>query len=341
MTLAYELHDIPTLATLLQRECSEPSVSLPEDIEIPQSFLERALFEPLRGAALRPGKEFRGRLVGIAWQLCGGVESAPTELAGCVEALHLGSLIVDDIQDGSARRRGAPALHHVAGLPLALNAGNWLYFFPGVLLSRLRLTPDVELALRSALDRGVLHCHYGQALDLSVRVTELRQREVPALVMSTTRLKTGSLMQLAAELGSIAAGGSRAEVAAVGKLGRELGIALQMLDDLTGITSQRRCHKGHEDLLEARPSWVWAWLAESEDSVGYLRLRGLAEQVVRRDLHPEIVAEELRARVVERGRAAIRRRLRTALADLELTFPERRALSLLQDEIERLERYDG
>lgn len=341
MTLAYELDDIPTLASLLQREAQEPMASLPSDVSLPPLLLERALFEPLKGAALRPGKEFRGRLTDIAWELSGGRGRAPVELAGCVEALHLGSLIVDDIEDNSPRRRGAPSLHQVAGVPLALNAGNFLYFFPSVLLARLTLDRNIELALKNAMDRAILHCHYGQALDLSVRVTELRRREIPNVVLSVTRLKTGSLMQLAAEIGAIAAGGDDERVNRLSALGRELGIALQMLDDLTGITCVRRCHKGHEDLLEARPSWVWAWLAESDDDIGYLRLRALEEQVVQRELHPEVVAEELRTHIAEHGRRAVRTRLRAALGELERNFEEGQAVAALRDEIERLERYDG
>ena len=200
---AIDLGSVPVLAQLLAREASA-GASLPTDVRVEPRLFEHALFAPLREAALRPGKEFRGRLVGIAWQMCGGPGEVPVELSGCVEALHLGSLIVDDIEDASLSRRGAPALHRVVGLPIALNAGNWLYFFPGVLLSRMRLEPSLELSLRAALERGVIRCHYGQALDLSVRVTELRQREVADIVSAATRLKTGSLMELAAELGALA-----------------------------------------------------------------------------------------------------------------------------------------
>src|SRR5690606_24154613 len=132
-----------------------------------------------------------------------------------------------------------------------------------------------------------------------------------------------------------------AGVQALATLGCQLGIALQMLDDLTGITSEARCHKGHEDLLEARPSWIWAWLSESEDDVSYLRLRAMAEQVARRDLHPEIVAEQLRVRVAERGRSAIQQTLHDALAQVEAVFAPSSGLDHLRSELARLERYDA
>lgn len=338
---ALEIDVRSRLAELLEEESERPNRTLPEDINVPARFWQKALFQPLREASGRPGKEVRGRLTELAWQLGGGRGPAPAALAGSVEALHLGSLIVDDIEDGSSRRRDGAALHLRVGLPLALNAGNWLYFWPSVLLSQAGFPPELTSALRVAMDRAVLRCHYGQALDLSVRVTELRQHEVREVVFGTTRLKTGSLMELSAELGGLAAEAPPERVNALARIGRDIGIGLQMLDDLTGITSERRCHKGHEDLVDARPTWPWAWLAESADDVSYARMRALEESVARRDLHPELVAEPLRELVGETGRAAIRERLDSALATCRETFGGARGIVELERELLRLERYDG
>jgi geranylgeranyl pyrophosphate synthase len=341
MQTAFDVSLSSTLGALLETEARGRNSALPADVHVPERLWQRALFEPLREACGRPGKEFRGRLCGVAWELAGGRGHAPPELGAAVEALHLGSLIVDDIEDGSTRRRGGPSLHRIVGVPLALNAGNWLYFWASELLSRAKFQPELELSLRAAVDRAVLRCHYGQALDLSVRVTELRRREVPDIVFGTTRLKTGSLMELAAELGALAARAEPRRLQALAALGRDIGIALQMLDDLTGITSERRCHKGHEDLLEARPSWVWAWLAERLDDVTYLRLRALEEAVVRRDLHPEVLAEQLRELIGEHGRAAVHERLAASLDGCREAFGPSPGLQELAHELARLERYDG
>jgi geranylgeranyl pyrophosphate synthase len=329
---------VPLLAALLERD---GGAALPDDVNVPERLWDGALHQPLREVALRPGKEFRGRLTQIAWELAGASGSAPLELPAIVEALHLGSLIVDDIEDGSAERRGAPALHHLVGLPLALNAGNWLYFFPGVLLSRAPFAPRVELALRSAIDRAVLRCHYGQALDLSVRVTELPQGEVRDVVYGVTRLKTGSLMELAAELGAIAAGAAPERLLALASLGRDIGVCLQMLDDLTGVTSERRRHKGREDLLAARPSWVWAWLAEDADRVAFQRLRGKAEAVMRGEQDANELILLLAERAGDCGRRAVGARLAATLAAARAVFGEARGLHALESELQRLRRFDA
>lgn len=142
-------------------------------------------------------------------------------------------------------------------------------------------------------------------------------------------------------VGAIAAGGGQREIDALGRFGREFGVGLQMLDDLTGITSEKRCHKGHEDLIECRPTWAWAWLAEKLDAVAYVRVRGLGEEVARRDLHPELLAEPVREIIAEPGRSAIRQHLRASLSALSGVFPEPRWSARLCEEVAHLERYDG
>jgi geranylgeranyl pyrophosphate synthase len=338
------VHDVELrsqLAALLEEEAELLVRSLPDDVRVPPSVWLDALFEPLVEASRRPGKELRGRLTEVAWRLASGRGRAPVELAAAVEALHLGSLIVDDIQDGSVRRRGSRALHLRAGVPRALNAANWLYFWPSALLERAGFEPLLLLELKGAVDRAVLRCHYGQALDLSLCVTEVQKLELKDLVYGTTRLKTGSLFELSAELGAIAAGAPVETVRALGRVGRDIGVALQMLDDWTGIASQRRCHKGHEDLLGARPTWPWAWLSERLDDVSYLRVRLLAEAVVKRDLHPEAVAEQLRVLLTDAPERAIRQQIEKARAGGRDGFESSPALTELEHELARLERYDG
>jgi geranylgeranyl pyrophosphate synthase len=50
-----------------------------------------------------------------------------TRGAAAVELLHLGTLVHDDIVDGSPRRRHSPTVHTVLGMPVALWAGDALY----------------------------------------------------------------------------------------------------------------------------------------------------------------------------------------------------------------------
>jgi geranylgeranyl pyrophosphate synthase len=290
-------------------------------VEAERALWRSSLYGPLHHFLSRPGKALRATLVNASYRMAGGRGECPVELGLIVEVLHAGSLIVDDIEDGSLERRGAPALHCEIGLPLALNAGNWLYFWACALVERLELGPHAELGAHRWLSRTMLSCHYGQALDLEVRVGELAQARVGSLVDSATRLKTGCLVQLAAALGAIAAGAQREQVSALASFGLDLGVSLQMLDDLSGLTSERRLHKGLEDLREGRPTWPWAWLAERLDAAAFAELQALSRaltlgseaDIARR---AEELARELKAALGAAGREHIREHGRAALARL-------------------------
>jgi geranylgeranyl pyrophosphate synthase len=148
-------------------------------------------------------------------------------------------------------------------------------------------------------------------------------------------------MELAAELGAIAARAQPKTVALLAEIGRDLGIALQMLDDLSGITSERRIDKGSEDLRLARPSWVLAWLAECVDDVSYLRFRTAIDALANGERTPVALARELAPLVSTHGRAAIRGKLGEIRARARAFAANPALISELESELSRLERYDG
>jgi len=331
------------LVRLLQAEFSEPRLSLTLDASdepVHARHWQAALCGPLLEVLGRDGKYFRSRLVEVAYQLGAGpnTPALPEGLPLLVEVLHAGSLIVDDIEDDSKMRRGKPALHVLVGLPLALNAGNWLYFLPHRLLEELALPAPVELKLRQAIDRGVLRCHYGQALDLGVRLGSLSRGEVFDVVSLSTRLKTGSLLELAAEIGAIASGATPALRAALQRFSRSYGVALQMLDDASGLYQPGRAHKAHEDLIGGRPTWPWAWLSQRLDELSYSRLQHQAQAVERRELQPEVLAAALRQKLGTSPQRAVHDGLVTAFGELSRHVGESELLEPLAEEIARLER---
>lgn len=343
MTQAYAPIDVPLpLLQQLEAELRSDAIGHGAGTDgVPRELWERSLLGPLREFLAREGKELRASLVVSGWEIAGGRAPLPSGAPLLVEVLHAGSLIIDDIQDGSLVRRGGRSLHLLIGEPLAINAGNWLYFYAEQLAGRLGLAPNAELELRRAVSRAVLNCHYGQALDLSTQIGMLAHRQVAQLVRTTTSLKTGSLFELAAEVGAICAGAGEDTTRALARFGQALGVGLQMLDDLGGIYCARQCHKGHEDLLNGRPTWVWAWLAEELDELSYTRLQHSAREVERRDLHPEILAKAIRERLGDAGRRRVRAQLTRALDELRAAVGASPAFKSLENRLTRLEQsYD-
>lgn len=330
-------------ATAVHAAPSSPLLDLLDDRAraalrgLPAELWERALFGPARAFLGRPGKQFRARLVENSYVLAGGEPGRlPPEIPALVELLHAGSLIVDDIEDGSAQRRGAPALHRVVGTALALNTGNWLYFAPLALLDRAAL-PDAAIdELYRRVGRTMLRCHEGQALDLAARVTELDRVVVPRVASVTTALKTGALLELAAAAGAIAAGAPARRVEALARFGGELGTGLQMLDDLGSLGARHRLHKGYEDLRGARPTWPWAWAALATADDEFAALQERARGVVA-GADPGPLAADLYDLVCDAGRDRIHARLQLAVAAVADDLTGHPALAELGAEIERLE----
>ena len=329
------------LGQLLEEHFSEPALSDllgPESAALGRHIWSRALQQPVSNFVERPRKAFRAGLVAHSFELAGGQGPCPERLSAIVEILHGGSLIIDDIEDEAASRRGSPALHRLHGLPVALNAGNWMYFWALNLIEFAGVGRDVQLTLYRQAHRTLLRSHHGQALDLTTNVYELRQEEVPSVVLATTELKTGALMELSAVLGAVAAGARQALVDELGSFGRSMGVALQMLDDVGGLVSEKRCHKGHEDLLLGRPTWPWAWLCAElpRQQLEELQKQGLA--VAARRLHPEILARLLQKHLRGSGRVRVRGHIQRAFARLESVTGPSPALTQLRAQLQRMEK---
>ena len=90
-----------------------------------------------------------------------------------------------------------------------------------------RLEPRTPL-IRDRLYRAVIdamaRCHLGQSLDLSFAVWRLERADINRLVATSTMLKTGALMELAARLGAVVGGAPAAREEALTRFGRRLGV---------------------------------------------------------------------------------------------------------------------
>lgn len=305
--------------------------------DVPSQLWDAALLGPLTDFLSRPGKEVRGRMVELGFALGGGdPERMPETLPFLIELLHAGSLIVDDIEDGSAMRRGKPALHCTYGMPVALNAGNWLYFWPQVLLSRMGLPSTARLEAHERIAECLLRCHEGQALDLTARIADLSRADVPKVVRAITTLKTGQLIGLACALGAIAAGATTRRIEALNAFGRDIGVGLQMLDDLSGALNPSRRDKALEDLRGARATWIWAWLAEDLDAAMYHEMVELVRGGG--DERFDALLAHARFRLSMTGIRRVRRSLEEAMAALAFAVGDGDWQHVVRGELSALER---
>jgi geranylgeranyl pyrophosphate synthase len=291
-----------------------------------EAILRRALTDPIQELTATPGKRIRAQLVTFSNRLLKG-EQPPSVAAArrcrlavdAIEFIHGGSLIVDDIEDGSAIRRGRPALHVRYGTPIALNAGNWLYFWPFDLLKELALPKDQLLLVYEACHRTLLRAHLGQAIDLGAKVGNLPQAQVEEVCLTSIKLKTGALTGFASLLGGAIAGAPSAVLSIFNDFGRDLGVALQMHDDLGNATGGCEPSKRYEDFTLARPSWVWGCAAAHSTRRAYQEFLAAVGRLPDR---ASLEAWFSRYDIIERTRQSARNYLDFTFTTLETRLEE-------------------
>jgi Polyprenyl synthetase len=118
-----------------------------------------------------------------------------------------------------------------------------------------------------------------QAIDLGSRVDRLPQSCVAEVCRASMALKTGALMVFAMVLGGAIGGATKETIFALDEFGRELGVALQMFDDLGNVLGIREPSKRYEDLTLCRPSWAWACAAKTSSPNGYQQFVSAVNQI--------------------------------------------------------------
>jgi len=236
-------------------------------------LIDSGLLSPANRFLICNGKRIRESMLQLTFQMAGGQGIPPACLGNAIEWLHAGSLVIDDIEDDSQSRRGKPTLHREIGLPLALNAGNWMYFRALEQLLDGSLTPSVQRRLLRQMIVTARRCHEGQTLDLTARVDSEEPEDFFSIVRNISRLKTGGLVAMAASFGANSMSSHKLLRSALSRFGMNVGIALQMRNDLEELRSlvrdatenvELRC----DDLRHARVTWPWAWavqLTEPDD----------------------------------------------------------------------------
>jgi geranylgeranyl diphosphate synthase type I len=202
---------------------------------------DRALAEPVRELLSRGGKRWRPGLFLLIAEVLGGNPRELAEFSIIPELAHNGSLIVDDIEDGGELRRGKPCIHRMFGEDVAINAGNFLYFLPALVLvkNRGRVSDSVLLAAYEVFSQEMLNIHVGQAMDIlwhrggAENITEEQYMQMCAY-------KTGTLSRMAARMAAVLSGGSEAQARSLGRLAEAVGVAFQIQDDVLDITSSGR-----------------------------------------------------------------------------------------------------
>ncbi|KAF9873147.1 geranylgeranyl pyrophosphate synthase [Colletotrichum karsti] len=229
--------------------------------EKPARASDRALLAPCDYIRSMPSKGLRSLMVEALDQWLLVDDSSLEQIKAIIDLLHNSSLILDDIEDNSALRRGFPATHMVFGQAQSINAANFM-FVRAVQLTQTLESPE---CLETLLDE--LECLFtGQSWDLYWKFHLQVPTEEEYFEMIDS--KTGAMFRLLARLmyqksHVIAASNSHRTISPcetlrlLDKMCRLFGRFFQIRDDFMNLNSTEYSdQKGFcEDLDEGKMSY--------------------------------------------------------------------------------------
>ncbi|MFT4957912.1 MAG: geranylgeranyl diphosphate synthase type I [Halobacteriales archaeon] len=184
------------------------------------------LADELRHVTLSGGKRVRPVVTLLACEAAGGdIEQNPAVNFGVgIELVHSASLVVDDIIDESATRRGVGSAWAGFGYGPAIIASDGLL---GEAFALFSTNPEaMQVVTEAMVDLG-----QGEATELVARPGN------EEAYMELARRKTGALFRAAAELGAIAADADPFTIETFGDYAERVGIAFQIRDDVLDATA--------------------------------------------------------------------------------------------------------
>ncbi|PWR21786.1 polyprenyl synthetase family protein [Zavarzinia compransoris] len=200
---------------------------------------EARLMEAMRYASLSGGKRLRPFLVLEAAGIFDVQRACAIRAATAVECVHCYSLVHDDLpaMDDDDLRRGKPTVHKAFDEATAVLAGDALLTFAFELLAAPETHDDprvrLELVALLAQASGPHGMVGGQMADLAAESAEA-DFDLGAITRMQ-KMKTGALIQAAAEAGAILGKASQEARAALRAYAHDLGLAFQIADDLLDV----------------------------------------------------------------------------------------------------------
>lgn len=266
------------------------------------------------------GKRLRPLLVILA--AGGPVEPGDglVRAAAAVELVHSATLVHDDVLDLAPLRRGRPTVFASAGRAAATQTGDALFARAFGLLAANDHAGEVRALSRaaSALARGEL-LQRADAFDASISVERYLRR---------CELKTARLFEAACELGAMEAGADGpAGAGSLRELGRRIGLAFQILDDVldvAGPPERTGKHRG-TDLLDGTVTLPFILARERDAELG-----ALAPDDIRTPEEAEAICDRIAATgALDEARAVALEHVAAAKEVVPDDLPEQQRAALL------------
>lgn len=220
------------------------------------------VIDALRQITMRGGKRLRPALLGVGFIAAGGeADDRTIAVAGAaLELLQSYLLIHDDWMDESVLRRGGPTAHvllrgafgDASSASGAVLAGDYGSALSQRVILEVPGAPDRVLAASRLLARVHGEVVRGQVLDMFDRLGDVRAVEHRYALKTASYTVSGPLA-----MGALLAGGNALAVS-LEPIGRAVGVAFQLQDDLLGLFGAEASmgKSVGTDLRDGKGTWI-------------------------------------------------------------------------------------
>ncbi|MEK7133957.1 MAG: polyprenyl synthetase family protein [Patescibacteria group bacterium] len=235
-------------------------------IDFQGSDFEAGVLRPAEDAVIASGgKRLRPILAHLSHDILGGKNKDIERIAVMPELFHKGSVVIDDIEDSAPKDKNP--LYRTYGKSAAINAGNFLYFMPQLILENTSLQGAELAEVHAQLNHTAITAHAGQALDIQwsghPSFSDLPSEEK---YISMIAAKTGSVFELCATLGGIAAGAQPEKATGLREITKVTAIAYQLRDDILSL--QEGVGDYGADIAEGKVTLGLLYLSKNKPELG-------------------------------------------------------------------------
>ncbi len=214
-----------------------------------EELLQKTIFEAMNYSLLAGGKRIRPILMEEAYRMFSSVNGTENQskaieaFMAAMEMIHTYSLVHDDLpaMDNDEYRRGKKTTHAVYGETMGILAGDALLNFAFETASEAFGEENVNPSYLKAYQvlakkAGSFGMIGGQVVDIETEGMTKEEVTIERLEYIHL-LKTAALLESSLMIGCILGGGTKEDVAVMEQIGRKVGIAFQIQDDVLDVTS--------------------------------------------------------------------------------------------------------
>ncbi|MBQ6843826.1 MAG: polyprenyl synthetase family protein [Agathobacter sp.] len=212
-----------------------------------EGMLQKTIFEAMNYSLLAGGKRIRPILMEESYKMfaaaSGKATNAVEAFMAAMEMIHTYSLVHDDLpaMDNDEYRRGKKTTHAVYGETMGILAGDALLNFAFETAAEAFDDEEVTPAYLKAYQvlakkAGAYGMIGGQVVDIETEGMTSEEVTIERLEYIHL-LKTAALLESSLMIGAILGGASKDEVAVMEQIGRKVGVAFQIQDDILDVTS--------------------------------------------------------------------------------------------------------